>query len=375
MEDIFVTRSSMPLLEEYVDMIRPLFESRILTNSGTLHRQFKHELLTYLRANHIELFVNGHMALELAIQAMKLEGEVITTPYTFASTAHAIVRNGLFPVFCDIRSNDYTIDPSKIEALITEKTSAIIPVHVYGNICDVDTIEDIARRHHLKVIYDAAHAFGTIYRGQSVSSYGDMSMLSFHATKVFHSIEGGALVYHDARYSQSLRALKNFGINEPDSVSGIGTNAKMDEFRAAMGICNLRHIDNYIEGRNAAHLRYCERLESVEGLRIPHYSADLQPNYSYYPVYIDRKAFGCNRDEAWEILRQNHIHARKYFYPALNDCPCYAPFAGRSQTPIAHEASLNTLVLPLYTDLTTEDVDRICDVLLSLRNLHSSRVG
>lgn len=366
MKEIFVTRSSMPSLDEYIEAIRPVFESRVLTNAGAVHQQFEQELQRYLQADNIDLFVNGHMALELAIQSMNLKGEVITTPYTFASTAHAIVRSGLTPVFCDIKPDDYTIDPGKIEALITEKTSAIIPVHVYGNVCDVDAIEAIAQRYNLKVIYDAAHAFGVKYRGRSAAGYGDMAMLSFHATKAFHSIEGGALVYHDSGYRERLQALRNFGIDAPDSVSLIGTNAKMDEFRAAMGVCNLRHIDENIEKRKAAHMRYCERLEDAKGLRIPHYPAELKPNYSYYPIYIDAKAFGCSRDAVWETLKQHHIHARKYFFPALNDCSCYAPYAGRSDTPIAHDASLNILTLPLFADLTDSDVDRICDIILAL---------
>lgn len=366
MKEIFVTRSSMPSFEEYAEAIRPIFESRHLTNMGPVHQQFELGLKQYLGVDSLSLFVNGHMALETALQAMELEGEVITTPYTFASTAHAIARCGLTPVFCDVKPDDFTLDPDKIEALITDRTCAILPVHVYGNVCDVDAIEAIARRHSLKVIYDAAHTFGVTYRGRAAADYGDMAMLSFHATKVFHSIEGGAVVFHDPQYADSLQSLKNFGIDGPDSISRIGANAKMDEFRAAMGVCNLRHIDENIARREAVYTRYCERLGSVAGIRIPRYPALLKPNYSYYPVYFDEKRFGHGRDEVFEALREKSVFARKYFYPALNDCECYADLAARSATPVAHDASLHVLTLPIYADLALEDVDRICTVILSM---------
>lgn len=247
---VMVTRSSLPPLEEYVEMLKPIWESAWLTNMGEYHEELKRQLKRFLKATDLELFVNGHMALELALQAMNLEGEVITTPFTFASTTHAIVRNGLTPVFCDINDRDYTMDAEKIEDLITEKTCAIVPVHVYGNICDVDRIHEIAQKHGLKVIYDAAHAFGEELDGTGVGQFGDASMFSFHATKVFHSIEGGAVVFQDEGLKELLYQLKNFGITGYESVEYVGANGKMNEFQAAMGLCNLRHIEGEIEKRS-----------------------------------------------------------------------------------------------------------------------------
>ena len=248
-EKVLVTRATMPPIEEYIDEIKSIWETHWLTNMGEKHQVLQKELKEYLHVDNIELLVNGHMALELTMQAMNLSGEVITTPFTFASTTHAIVRNGLTPVFCDINEEDYTIDVSKIESLITEKTTAIVPVHVYGNICNVEEIEKIAKKHHLKVIYDAAHTFGETYKGKGIGDFGDASCFSFHATKVFNTIEGGAVCYHNNELGKRLYNLKNFGIQGPEQVDGIGANAKMNEFQAAMGICNLRHLEDNLKKR------------------------------------------------------------------------------------------------------------------------------
>ena len=363
---IQVTRSSMPPIEEYIEEIRPIFESHWLTNMGPIYKKLQDSLMDYLEVPELSLFVNGHMALEIAIHALGLRregGEVITTPFTFVSTTHAIVRNGLKPVFCDIKPDDYTMDPQKIEALITDKTVAIIPVHVYGNICDVEAIDAIAKKHGLKVIYDAAHAFGVKYKGIGVGNYGDASMFSFHATKVFNTIEGGGITFHDKAYCAQLHELKNFGIHGQEDVLAIGGNAKLDEFRAAMGICNLRHIDAYIEARRIATERYNERLGNVTGVRLNGLQADTTPNYAYYPVYFDEKLFGKTRDEVFDQLAEHEIHARKYFYPAINEMTCYREqFA--QDTPVTHDVSTHVLTLPMYDGLTTEDVDRICDIIL-----------
>lgn len=366
MDKIFVTRSSMPRLEDYVEEIRPIFESHILTNMGPVYKKFQRQLIDYLEVPYLSLFVNGHMALEMAIQAMGLQregGEVITTPFTFVSTVHAISRNHLTPVFCDIRLPDYTMDPEKIEALINEKTVAIIPVHVYGNICDVEAIGRIAEKHKLKVIYDAAHAFGERYRGVPVGNFGDAAMFSFHATKVFNSIEGGAVAFRDERYRERLHELKNFGIHGPEEVPAIGGNAKLDEFRAAMGICNLKRMEECIAARKSVFERYFERLGGVGGLTLPPIEPDTQSNYSYFPVLIDKALFGMDRDEVFELLRENNIFTRKYFYPAVNDMDCYRHLKG-AETPVARAVSRNILTLPIYEELKAEDVDRICDVLL-----------
>lgn len=364
---IYVTQSSMPELEDYIREIEPIFQSKILTNMGPVYKKFQHQLIDYLKVPYLSLFVNGHMALEMAIQALGLNipgGEVITTPFTFVSTTHAIVRNGLKPVFCDIKFDDYTMDPDKIEELITEKTVAIVPVHVYGNICEVEKIERIAKKHNLKVIYDAAHAFGCTYKGVGVGNYGDASMFSFHATKCFHSIEGGAVAFKDATYREKLHNLKNFGIQGPDDVIDVGGNAKMDEFRAAMGICNLDRIDVCIEKRKQVYQRYMERLSGVKGVKLSHLQKNVRTNYAYFPVYFDENEFGKNRDDIFELLKQQNIYARKYFYPAVNDMTCYKKEHGLYETPIAKDVSLNILALPLYENLDLKDVDRICDFIL-----------
>ena len=361
---INVTRSSMPAFDEYLKEIKDIWDSRWLTNMGPKHKQFQEQLKDYLEVDNVDLFCNGHMALEMAIQAMGLTGEVITIPFTFASTTHAIVRNGLTPVFCDIESDTYTIDTTKIEALITEKTSAIIPVHVYGNVCNIEEIERIAKKHHLKVIYDAAHAFGEKYKGRGIGSFGDASMFSFHATKVFHSVEGGAVCFHDDGFGLDLYRLKNFGIRGPETVDAVGANAKMNEFSAAMGICNLRHLDEEIEKRHKVAHRYREHLEGVAGVKLPFKQDTVSYNYAYFPVLFDKEVFGKSRDEVAEQLAENGIGARKYFYPLCNAFDCYADKYDVNDTPVALDVSLKVLTLPLYADLSLEDVDRICEIIL-----------
>lgn len=360
---INVTRSSMPEFEEYCEEIRGLWDSRWLTNMGVKHKQFQANLIDYLGVSHIDLFSNGHMALEMAIQAMNLTGEVITSPFTFASTTHAIVRNGLTPVFCDIDANTYTIDVNKIEALITDKTCAIIPVHVYGNICDVEAIDRIAKKHNLKVIYDAAHAFAVKYNGIGVGNFGDASMFSFHATKVFHSIEGGAVCFHNDEYGLDLYRLKNFGIRGPEKVDAVGANAKMNEFAASMGICNLRHLDGEIAKRKAVVERYRERLSCIDGIKLNAVQENVQSNYAYFPVVFD--GYKYTRDEICERLKKYDIIARKYFYPITNAFDCYKDkHNAKEETPIAYDVSLKVVTLPLYADLSLSDVDKICDIIL-----------
>lgn len=368
MDKILVTRSSIPELEEYIDEIKTIWDTHWLTNMGPKHKELQKQLLEYLAVDNLELLVNGHMALELTLQAMNLQGEVITTPFTFASTTHAIVRNGLTPVFCDIDPNTYTMDVSKIESLITDRTCAIMPVHVYGNICDIEEIDRIAKKYDLKVIYDAAHTFGESYKGQGIGSFGDASCFSFHATKVFNSIEGGAVCYRDKHIGGTLYELKNFGIHGPEEVDGVGANAKMNEFCAAMGICNLRHVDEEIEKRKRVVGRYREKLDNIEGLKLNVIQNDVKSNYAYFPVVFDEKLFGASRNEVFDKLAENGIGARKYFYPLTNT---FAAFHGKydvQETPVALHVSKRILTLPLYSDLALEDVDRICDVILSCRN-------
>lgn len=286
---ILVTRSSMPSIDEYMEEIKTMWDSHWLTNMGPKHKELQEKLVEYLGVEKIDLLTNGHMALELSMQALNLQGEVITTPFTFASTTHAIVRNGLEPVFCDIDPNDFTMDVTKIEQLITDKTCAIVPVHVYGNVCNVEEIERIAKKYGLKVIYDAAHTFGVQYKGRGIGDFGDVSCFSFHATKVFNSIEGGSVCFHDKEFGEALYNLKNFGIRGPERVEAVGANAKMNEFCAAMGLCNLRHVDEEIDKRKVVVERYRTHLEGVDGLQLNPIQKDVQPNYAYFPVIFDEK--------------------------------------------------------------------------------------
>lgn len=362
---INVTKASLPPFDEYTEMLRDIWDSAWLTNMGKYHEELRSKLRDYLKVGSVQLFVNGHSALEFLIQAMDLSGEVITTPFSFASTTHAIVRNGLRPVFCDINLRDYTLDADKLESLITEKTSAILPVHVYGNVCDVEKIQEIADRHHLKVLYDAAHTFGEEYKGRGIGSFGDASMFSFHATKVFNSIEGGAITTGkpDEELMAKLYELKNFGILGQEEVASVGGNGKMNEFAAAMGLCNLRHVDSYIEKRKLVYERYMENLRDVPGIILPELNPDVKPNYAYMPVRFH--GYKRDRDEIFAVLKSINVNARKYFYPCINAYSCYKDQYDVNDTPNALLASLEVLTLPIYPDLGLDDVDRICTIILN----------
>ncbi len=363
MAQINVTRSSMPDFEEYCEEIKELWDSRWLTNSGAKHKKLQSDLEEYLGVPHVTLFTNGHIALEYILHALGLPegGEIITTPFTFASTTHAIIRSGFVPVFCDVDPANYTIDPLKLEALITDKTCAVLPVHVYGNICDVEMIGAIAEKHGLKVIYDAAHAFGVKMNGTSAAAFGDASMFSFHATKVFNTVEGGALCYSDDSLVSALDSMKNFGLDGEDCIY-VGGNAKMSEFHAAMGVCNLRHLEDEIAKRKAAAERYYERLSGVGGVKLCIPPENVESNYAYLPVVFD--GYKYDRDTVVSLLAKENIAARKYFYPITNSFSCYKDLSGADSTPIAKRISENVLTLPLYADLSVEDVDRICDIIL-----------
>jgi len=364
---ILVTRSSMPGLDEYIEEISEMWDTHWLTNMGPKHKELQRQLKEYLSVENIDLLTNGHMALELSMQALGLKGEVITTPFTFASTTHAIVRNGCTPVFCDINADDFTMDTSKLEALITDQTSAIVPVHVYGNVCNVEEIERIAGKYGLKVIYDAAHTFGERYKGRGIGSFGDVSCFSFHATKVFNSIEGGAVCFRDEEFGKSILQLKNFGIHGQEVVDGVGANAKMNEFCAAMGICNLRHVDGEIAKRKQVAERYRENLEGIDGVRLNPVQEGVEPNYAYFPVVFDEKVFGASRNEVFDALAKEGIGARKYFYPLTNTFDCFHGRFDANLTPVALHVSKRVLTLPLYADLALGDVDRICEVIRRCR--------
>ena len=367
--EIRVTRSSIPPLDEYIAEIAPLWESHVLTNMGEKHREFEQMLRVQLHTPNVALFVNGHAALECALKVSGLHGKVITTPFTFPSTVHAIVRQGLEPVFADIKSDNFTIDPKSIETLIDASTCAIVPVHVYGNLCDVDAIQTIAGKYDLKVIYDAAHAFGVERHNpktdqwESAASFGDMSMLSFHATKPFNSVEGGALCFRNPTLAEELDQWKNFGITGPESVEMVGGNAKMNELCAAMGICNLRHLDTQIEKRHAVAKRYWERLEGIPGIMLHRPPEGVRHNFAYFPVVFDPTTFGVTRDDVFEALATHDIFTRKYFYPLASDYACYRGSFDSSETPVAREVASRVLTLPMYADLSLDDVDRVCKIV------------
>ncbi|MGE7689371.1 DegT/DnrJ/EryC1/StrS family aminotransferase [Lysinibacillus sp. NPDC097214] len=361
MKPIHVTQTSMPSFEEYTEMIRELWDSHWLTNMGVKHQQLEFELKRYLQTPNITLFTNGHLALENAIKAFQLTGEVITTPFTFASTTHAIVRNGLKPIFCDINPYDYTIQTDMLESLITDKTSAIIPVHVYGNICNVHEIDRIAKKYNLKVIYDAAHAFGVSFDGEGVANFGDASMFSFHATKVFNTIEGGALTFKDSSLENVLNAYKNFGITGQETVDYVGGNAKMNEFQAAMGLCNLRNVDQEIAKRKAVFERYLENLRDIKGIKLSQAQIGVKSNYAYFPVVFD--GFQLTRDEVHAALKNENIFSRKYFYPLTNSLECYQERFSPEETPVAKYIAERVLTLPLYADLKLEEIDRVCGII------------
>ncbi len=360
---ILVTQSSMPTLEEYTEEIKSIFETKWLTNMGEKHKELQKQLEDYLKVKHLTLFTNGHMALYTSIKALKLQGEVITTPFTFVSTTHAITQNGLTPVFCDIEPDTYTMDATKIESLITDKTCAIVPVHVYGNVCNVEEIEKIAKKHNLKVVYDAAHAFGVKYKNKGIGNFGDLAMFSFHATKVFNTIEGGGVAYNDDKLERELNLLKNFGITGPETTEEIGMNAKMNEFQAAMGICNLRHIETAIDKRKKVVEEYRKRLTNVKGIKLSKIQKDVESNYAYFPIVFEEN-FVKTRDDVMEELAKNNIFTRKYFYPLITDMECYNKQYDSSKTPIAKYISNRVLTLPLFEGLSLEDVNRICDIIL-----------
>ena len=362
---INVTRSSMPTYEEYCEEIKKLWENRWLSNRGVEHQEFERQLCDYLDCKYVSLFANGHVALEVTIDAFNFPKgkEVITTPYTHCSTTHSIARNGLVPVFCDINAKDYTIDVNQIEKYITPKTVAIMATHVYGVLCDVDAIDAIARKHNLKVLYDAAHAFGVKKNGVDAAAFGDMAMFSCHATKVFHTIEGGITVFKDEEVYKNVDILTNFGFTSQEDVGFISTNARMNEYEAAMGICNLRHFDEEVAKRKAVSDKYEELLSGVKGISLIAPQKGITRNYAYFPVFFD--GYKYDRNEIQQKLKENLILARKYFYPIIPELSCYKEQYGSLDMPVARHAAETVLALPMYADLTLEDVERICSIILN----------
>ncbi|MEH7075096.1 DegT/DnrJ/EryC1/StrS family aminotransferase [Neobacillus drentensis] len=355
---INVTQPKLPDYGMYTELLKEVWEKKWLTNDGPLHERFREQVRDMLMVPQAELFTNGHLALEIALKALDLTGEVITTPFTFASTTHAIANAGLKPVFCDVDPITYNIDATKIERLITPDTSAIVAVHVFGTPCDVVTIEAIAKKHNLKVIYDAAHAFGVEINGVGIGNFGDISMFSLHATKVFHSIEGGLLTFKDESLSPILKSLKNFGITSPESVDYVGTNAKMNEFQAAMGLCNLETVRNDIQMRGNVYQAYVEGLKDLVSVQLLPQDTAVKANYAYFPIVLRSHEM---RDRLFEVLKGYNVFARKYFYPLCNDFSCY--HTSSKETPIAKGISDNILCLPMYADLEIADVKQIAEII------------
>lgn len=371
-EPVYVTRPSMPALDEYTEYLRGIWERRWLTNDGVLHRELERRLCAYLGVEHLSLFCNGTIALLVALNALRINsGEVITTPFTFPATAHVLYWNGLRPVFCDIDEATFNIDPNHIERLIGPDTKAILAVHVYGTPCAVDALQAIADRHGLHLIYDAAHAFGVQYQGRSIMQYGDLSMLSFHATKLFSTIEGGALVSRTAAQQNRINFLKNFGIAGEEEVIGPGINGKMDEFQAAFGLLHLRMVDDEIALRKNIVFVYRERLAKVPGLTLLRDIPLTQPNYAYVPILVDPDTYGLSRDDLFHVLRSCNIISRKYFYPLVSRAPCYAalPSAEPARLPVAERAARRVLCLPVYGTLPVEAVHRICEAIEACHEL------
>ena len=366
---ITVTKPFLPPLEEFLPYLEQIWASGQLTNNGPFHRQLEIELAEYLGVKYISLFANATLGLVTALQALHIGGEVITTPFSFVATTHALWWNKITPVFVDVEPDYLNLDPSKIEAAITLNTTAIMPVHVYGNPCNMDEIKRIADQHGLKVIYDAAHAFGVKKNGVSVLNYGDLSVVSFHATKVYSTIEGGAVICHTADMKHHLDNLKNFGFRDETVVEEPGINAKLNEVQAAYGLLQLKYADELISKRKVTTQLYRELLANVPGLRFLPDMDGITHGYSYFPVLIDQEKFGISRDTLYEILKENKIFARRYFYPLIStfDPYCRLPSANSDNLPVAARAAIEVLCLPIYVGLENFDVERICSIIKDIK--------
>ncbi|WP_248919153.1 DegT/DnrJ/EryC1/StrS family aminotransferase [Pseudomonas entomophila] len=361
---VFVTQPFLPPLEEFIPYLQQIWDNKILTNGGPMHQQLEQALCDYLGVEHVALFNNGTIALLTALQALRVTGEVITTPYSFVATAHSLLWNGIKPVFVDIDPVTLNLDPEKIEAAITPQTTAIMPVHCYGNPCDVEAIQRIAENYNLRVIYDAAHAFGVKDAGGSVLRHGDLSVLSFHATKVFNTFEGGAIICPDARTKKHIDRLKNFGFVDELTVVAPGINGKMSEVNAAFGLLQLQHMDHAMERRQAIAQAYCAGLKNVKGIRVVGDAGQAVSNNSYFPILIEHD-YPLGRDELYEKLKLSNIFARRYFYPLISDFPMYRGMKSAQQEnlPVARKVSDKVLCLPIYTAMEDSAVQEIISIL------------
>ena len=364
-EKIFVTSPSLPPLDEFIPYLEKIWESKWLTNNGQFHRAFEAALTEYLGVKYVSLFTNGMIALQIGMQALRITGEVITTPFTFVATTHAIHWNSCKPVFCDIEPETYTMDPAKVEALITPQTTALMPVHVYGNPCNHAELKRIADTYGLKLFYDAAHVFGVEKDGVSLCNWGDLSMLSFHATKAFNTFEGGALITNDENMKKRIDFLKNFGFANEVTVVAPGSNGKMDEFRSAFGLLQLKHIDAEIAKRRAVAERYREALKDVPGISMLYDLPGVKLNYAYFPVRVNAAQYGMARDGLYEKLKADNIMSRRYFYPLCSDFPVYRglPSASAANLPVATAVAKEILCLPIYADLTEDDQAKVIAVI------------
>lgn len=368
-EKIFVTQPSLPPLADFIPYLEKIWENKWLTNCGEFHKEFEQKLAEYLGVKYVSLFTNGMIALQVGMQALRITGEVITTPFTFAATTHAIHWNNCTPVFCDIEPDTFTLDPDKVESLITPKTTAIMPVHVYGNPCQHEKLQKIANTYGLKLFYDAAHVFGVRKNNTAVCSWGDLSMLSFHATKVFNTFEGGALVTNDESLKKRIDFLKNFGFADELTVVAPGSNGKMDEFRAAFGLLQLERVDGEIAKRKAVAEKYRKELADISGIRMLYDLPGVKHNYAYFPILIDAEKFGMSRDALYEKLKQNNIFSRRYFFPLCSDFPTYRglPSAAPANLPTATKVSAGILCLPLYAEITETELQHIIKTVRSAK--------
>lgn len=362
---ITVTAPLLPNLDEFQSLLKEIWDSKWITNNGSFHKQLEKELASYLKVPYLSLFTNGTLPLITALQALQIKGEVITTPYSFVATTHSLWWNGIKPVFVDINLATGNIDPDKIEAAITPQTTAIMPVHVYGKPCDTKRIQEIADKYGLKVIYDAAHAFGVEENGESVLNAGDMSTLSFHATKVYNTIEGGALIMHDEKTKKEIDYLKNFGFAGETEVVGPGINSKMDEIRAAYGILNLRQVDAAIEARHKIAVEYRKAFRGVEGITFMDDMPGVKHNYSYFPIFVDADKYGETRDELYFRMREENVYGRRYFYPLISEFATYRdlPSASKENLPNAHRMADSVICLPMHHELSDNDLVRIIDTI------------
>ena len=363
---ITVTSPLLPNLDEFYDMLKEIWNSKWITNNGDFHNQLERELASYLKVPYLSLFTNGTLPLITALQALRVTGEVITTPYSFVATTHSLWWNGIKPVFVDIDPYTCNIDPTKIEAAITSRTTAIMPVHCYGRPCDIQVIQDIADKYGLKVIYDAAHAFGVEINGKSILDEGDMSTLSFHATKVYNTIEGGALICHDEKTKQRIDYLKNFGFAGETTVVAPGINSKMDEIRAAYGLLNLRQVDAAIEARQNVAVKYREALRGIDGITFFDDIQGVRHNYSYFPIFVDAEKYGMSRDELYFKMREYNIYGRRYFYPLISTFSTYRGLESSSESnlSIATRIANQVICLPMHHALSDEDIERTIELIV-----------